>query len=157
MRIFIILPLISAFIFAAEVQVVANKVYADEKALKSRLSGNVVITKGEDILAADTVTIDFNKDEKPLKYEAQGSVNANVTVNNKRYHISGDILTYDVTPNIYTLKGKAFLEEINTSRKVYGDIITIDQNNGAYAVDGGIEPVKFIFQIDDTKSKEENK
>ncbi|MDR0762316.1 MAG: lipopolysaccharide transport periplasmic protein LptA [Campylobacteraceae bacterium] len=157
MRVAIALLLISTFTFAVEVQIVAKKVFADEKALKSRLSDNVVIKKGDDILVADTVTIDFNKDKEPLKYEAQGSVSANVTIDDKRYHASGSILTYDVAPNKYTLKGNAFLEELNTSRKVYGDIITIDQNNGTYAVDGGTEPVKFIFQIDDAKSKEANK
>ncbi|MDR0666222.1 MAG: lipopolysaccharide transport periplasmic protein LptA [Campylobacteraceae bacterium] len=151
MRFVIVLLLVGVSVFGVEVQVTAKKGFVDEKAFKSILSDNVVITKGDDILAADMAAIDFNQNKEPLKYEAQGNISANVTVNNKRYHIGGDTLTYDVTPNIYTLKGSAFLEEIDTKRKVYGDIITIDQNNGIYSVDGGEQSVKFIFQIDDTK------
>jgi lipopolysaccharide export system protein LptA len=149
--------MINAFILAEEVKVNADRFYADEKALKSRLSGNVVITKGDDVLVADVVTIDFNEKEEPLKYEARGNVSINATMNNKRYHASGNILIYDVVPNTYVLEGNAFMEDITTNRKVYGNIIMIDQNNGTYVVDGSVEPVKFVFQINDTKNKEEKR
>ncbi|MDR2636154.1 MAG: lipopolysaccharide transport periplasmic protein LptA [Campylobacteraceae bacterium] len=157
MRAIIILLILSACVFAAEVKITADRFHADEKALRSRFSGNVIITKGEDILTADVITIDFNEKQEPLRYEAQGSISVNVAMNGKRYHASGNTLTYDVTLNKYTLEGDAFLEDITTNRKVYGNLIMIDQNNSVYVVDGSAEPVKFIFQIDDAKSKEDKK
>ncbi|MDR1613980.1 MAG: lipopolysaccharide transport periplasmic protein LptA [Campylobacteraceae bacterium] len=154
MRIVILFLMINSIIFAAEVQLTTDKIIVDEVNLKSRFVGNVVIIKGEDKLTADIVTIDFDKQREPLKYEANGNVSVEIIMNKKRYHANGDNLLYDVILNRYTLTKNAFLEEINTSRKIYGDTIVVDQNSGTYTVDGSLEPAKFIFQIDDKKRED---
>jgi lipopolysaccharide export system protein LptA len=143
--------MISSFVFTAEVKLTSDRAVADEANLKISFIGNVVITKEEDKLKADTVTVIFNKQQDPLKYEAAGNISIDIVMNKKRYHANGDNLLYDVLLNRYTLTKNAFLEEVDTNRKIYGDTIVVDQNNGTYTVDGSAEPVKFIFQIDDKK------
>jgi lipopolysaccharide export system protein LptA len=138
-------------IFAVEVELTTDKAIMDEVNLKSMFIGHVVIVKGEDKLTADVATVYFNKRQKPLRYEASGNVSAEITINNRRYYASGDNLSYDAELNRYTLSKNAFLEEIDTGRKIYGDVISVDQNNGTYTVDGNAEPAKFIFQIDDKR------
>ncbi|MDR1976976.1 MAG: lipopolysaccharide transport periplasmic protein LptA [Campylobacteraceae bacterium] len=154
MRIVILFLAMSSFIFAAQVEVIAKNAIMNEKELKGYLSGNVVITKDLDKLMGDKLTIEYSKKEEPFRYEMSGNIKADITMNNKRYRASGNNLVYDVKPNVYTLTGDAFLEESDTNRRVYGDMITVDQNNGTYAVNGSEQqPVRFIFQIDDTRTE----
>ncbi|MDR2790588.1 MAG: lipopolysaccharide transport periplasmic protein LptA [Campylobacteraceae bacterium] len=142
---------VAASVFAVEVELTTDKIIVDEINLKSMFIGNVVIVKGADRLTADTAAVYFNKRQEPMRYEANGNVSAEIAINGKRYHASGENLLYDAAQNIYALSKNAFLEEIDTGRKIYGDMISVDQNNGAYTVDGSLEPAKFIFQIDDKR------
>ena len=60
------------------------------------------------------------------------------------------MLIYEPKTQIYTLKGNAFLHEIDSDKKVFGDEIIVDQLNGIYNVKSkNKEPVKFIFQVDE--------
>ncbi|MDR2100204.1 MAG: lipopolysaccharide transport periplasmic protein LptA [Campylobacteraceae bacterium] len=140
-----------SLVFAAEFQLTTDKIIVDEINLKSTFIGNVIITKENDKLRADTATVYFNKKFDPLRYEASGNISADMTINNRRYHASGEYLSYDAEMNVYTLTKNAFLEETDTGRKIYGDMISVNQNNSTYTVDGSAQPAKFIFQIDDKK------
>ncbi|MDR2081623.1 MAG: lipopolysaccharide transport periplasmic protein LptA [Campylobacteraceae bacterium] len=142
---------VAASVFAVEVKLTTDKAIVDEVNLKSMFTGHVVIVKGEDKLTADAAAVYFNKQQEPLRYEANGNVSAEITISGRRYHANGESLVYDAELNKYTLSKNAFLEEIDTGRKIYGDTISVDQNNGTYTVDGNLEPAKFIFQIDDKK------
>ena len=76
----------------------------------------------------------------------------NLTMNQKKYYGEAEKMTYEPTKSLYTLEKKAFLHEIETDKKVYGDFIRANQNTGQYEVDGkGAGPVKFIFKVEDKK------
>ena len=79
-------------------------------------------------------------------------------INESHYNGKGDILTYEPKTEIYTLKGNAWIEEVETKREVFGDIITINQLNGKYEVNSDRsskkidkKPAKLIFKIEDKK------
>lgn len=135
---------------AVEVKVSADKFSANEIKNKAEFLGHVVITKQNDILKADKLTINFDKKRKPTKYEATGNASIKVFIKNKEYFGKGKTLTYEPKKNKYTIKGNAFFEDRTADRKVYGEIISVNQTDGKYQVDGkNNEPVKFIFQVDD--------
>ncbi|MBE0496571.1 MAG: lipopolysaccharide transport periplasmic protein LptA [Campylobacterales bacterium] len=154
MRIIGGLMLSVGLLLAEQVEVIADKFNATEAAQKAVFTGNVKVTKGTDVLTSDVLTIFFNAQKEPLKYEASGNAKGNITMNAIRYFAKGKLLTYDPNALVYTVQGDGFLHEIETDRKVYGELITVDQTTGSYAVDSKPnEPVKFIFQMN--KQKEE--
>lgn len=139
-------------LYAANVEVVANKFFADEQKQISVFSGDVVVTKESDKLVANKVTINFDAKRQPLKYTAQGDAKVNLLINEKKYFASANTMIYYPTKDEYELIGNAFLHEILTDKKVYGDKIFVNQLTGRYEVDSkGEKPVKFIFQVEDKK------
>ncbi len=137
---------------AANVEIVAKKFFADEVKQISVFTGDVVVTKEKDRLVAQSVTINFDAKRQPLKYTATGDAKADMIVNDKKYFASSDKMIYDPIKNEYELIGNAFLHEIITDKKVYGDKIFVNQTTGRYEVDSsGNKPVKFIFKVEDKK------
>ena len=149
---YLLLVLVATFLSASEVQITADKFMANEVKLVSTFRGHVHVTKGSDDLKADKIVIDFNKDKKPIKYTATGNAKANMTLNKKKYFASGNVLIYQPKLARYTIEKNAFLHELGTDKKVYGDVIQVDQNKGYHEVGSKEnEPVKFIFKIEDKK------
>jgi lipopolysaccharide export system protein LptA len=153
-----VLLLVAVCLNAEKVEVVADKFFADEKKQISVFSGHVVVTKGSDKLVANKVIIDFDKNRQPLKYTAIGDAKVNMTLNDKKYYGEAETMTYNPIKSQYTLLKKAFLHEMTTDKKVYGDRIWVDQMSGKYEVNSnGNKPVKFIFEVEDKKKKESKK
>lgn len=150
----VVLPL-----FAEQVEVTADNFFADEIKLQSVLTGNVKVKKGSfDTLNSDKITIYFDKNKQPIKYIATGNAKFKILINESHYNGKGDILTYEPKTEIYTLKGNAWIEEVETKREVFGDIITINQLSGKYEVNSyrsskkmDKKPAKLIFKIEDKK------
>lgn len=141
-----------SLMYAAQVEVTADKFFADEKKQISVFEGNVVVIKEADKLTANKVTIEFDAKKQPLRYIATGNAKGNITMNAKKYYGEAEKMTYEPPKSLYTLEKKAFLHEIETDKKVYGDFIRADQVSGQYEVDGkGKGPVKFIFKVEDQK------
>ncbi|DAB33121.1 MAG: lipopolysaccharide export system protein LptA [Sulfurospirillum sp.] len=152
MKFLISLFFILNIVNAANVEVVADKFFADEKKQISVFSGSVVVTKQSDRLKADEVTINFDAKKQPLKYIAVGNAKVDMIINEKKYFASADKMIYDPIKDQYELIGNAFLHELITDKKVYGDKIFVNQLTGRYEVDSkGSEPVKFIFKVEDKK------
>ncbi len=143
---------LSTCAFAENVEVTAEKFFADEKKKVSIFEGKVNVKKGSDTLNAQKVVIEFDDKKQPLRYIATGDAKVNMKMSGKKYYGEAEKMTYEPSKNLYTLEKKAFLHEIETDKKVYGDYIRADQNSGQYEVDGkGKAPVKFIFKLEDEK------
>lgn len=143
---------LSTCAFAENVEVTAEKFFADEKKKVSIFEGKVNVKKGSDTLNAQKVVIEFDDKKQPLRYIATGDAKVNMKMSGKKYYGEAEKMTYEPTKNLYTLEKKAFLHELETDKKVYGDYIRADQNSGQYEVDGkGKAPVKFIFKLEDEK------
>lgn len=147
-----VLACVATPFYAAQVEVTAEKFFADEKKKVSTFEGNVVITKESDKLTAKKVLIEFDDKKQPIRYIALGDARVKMIMNGKKYEGEAQKMTYTPNENVYLLEQKAFLHELDTDKKVYGDYIRADQNSGQYEVDGkGKAPVKFIFKIEDQK------
>lgn len=139
-----------ALLYAQDVEVIADKFWASEKEGQGVFRGNVVITKGDDTLKADKLTIYFDANKKPLKYEATGGATGNLTLNGVKYFGKGEVFIYEPEISQYTIKKNGMLHEVQTDRKVYGELIVVNQSTGSYEVDSKpSEPVKFIFKVDE--------
>ncbi|NLC28695.1 MAG: lipopolysaccharide transport periplasmic protein LptA [Campylobacteraceae bacterium] len=148
--IFIVILLSVNCIFAAQVEVKADKFRASEVEQQGVFTGNVIVTKGEDILKSDRLVIYFDKNKNPLKYEATGSASVKMTMNDLHYYGEGKVLTYEPEETRYTIRENGFLHEVENDRKVYGDLIVVNQTKGTYEVDSKpSKPVKFIFQVEE--------
>ncbi len=138
--------------YAAQVEVTAEKFFADEKKKISTFEGNVVVIKESDKLTAKKVLIEFDDKKQPIRYIATGDAFVKMIMNGKNYEGKAQKMTYMPNENVYLLEQKAFLHELDTDKKVYGDYIRADQNSGQYEVDGkGKAPVKFIFKVEEQK------
>lgn len=154
MKIFLSLCAAALMLNAANVEIVADKFFADELKQVSEFTGNVIITKESDKLVADKVVINFDNKRQPLKYTATGNAKINMIMNDKKYFAKAEKMIYDPVKNQYTLLNKAFLHELITDKKVYGDRIWVDQISGRYEVDSdGKKPVKFIFKVEEKEKK----
>ncbi|MDR0579803.1 MAG: lipopolysaccharide transport periplasmic protein LptA [Campylobacteraceae bacterium] len=143
---------LALFVRAEEVEVKAKNVYADETNRFVEFTGNATVIKGKDKLDAQKITVHIDEKGQPLKYVALGDVKVKISLNKKQYNASGNALTYDAKNQKYILEGNAFLSEVDTDRKIYGERIEADQINGTYIVNGKeLKPAKFIFQIEDIK------
>lgn len=141
-------------LYATEVEVTADNFFANEKTFISDLTGNVVVKKGDyDTLTANKVKIYFDKDKKPIKYVATSNAKFKAKIDKTNYDGSGDELVYEPLKHLYILTGNAYLHELQTDKKIYGDVITVNQLDGTYSVlsKDGKKPVKLIFQIEDKK------
>ena len=137
---------------ASQVEVTADKFTADEAKGISIFTGNVHIVKEKDDLKADKVVIKFDKKKQPTLYTATGHAQARLTIKDKKYFAKGNTLIYNPITLRYTIEKNAFLQELNTDKKVYGEKIWVDQAKGYYEVDGKKgKPVKFIFKLVDKK------
>ncbi|MDR1284838.1 MAG: lipopolysaccharide transport periplasmic protein LptA [Campylobacteraceae bacterium] len=146
----IVILFLTLFAKAEQIEINADNIYVDEKSQLTEFTGNVTVTKGKDELAADKIIVYATKAGQPLKYIASGNVYVKVLLNEKRYNASGNALIYETEEQKYTLEGNAFLTEVDTDRKVYGEIIEANQISGTYSVKGkDSEPAKFVFQIED--------
>jgi len=137
---------ISSMLVAAEVEVTAEKFFADEKKKISIFEGHVVVIKEGDKLTAKKVTIEFDDKKQPIRYIATGDAKGNLTMNQKKYYGEAEKMTYEPSKSLYTLEKKAFLHEIETDKKVYGDFIRVDQISGHYEVDGKGAAPKIYLQ-----------
>lgn len=153
MRKYILLIAILASISSSsEVEITSKKFFADERAQKAEFVGNVVVTKESDVFKADRVLVDFNSKNEPIKYTAIGNIDANITINEKRYKGRGKNFVYEPEKSLYILTGDAFIHEIETDKKVYGEKIEVDQITGRYKVDSNDSaPVRFIFKTEEKK------
>lgn len=149
---YLLFLMISVVLFANDVEITADKFMADEAKGVSVFTGHVHVVRGKDDLKADKVVIKFDKKKQPTLYTATGHALAKLMIKDKNYLAKGEILIYDPLTLKYTIEKNAFLQEISTDKKVYGDKIRVDQARGYYEVDSKEnKPVKFIFKLEDKK------
>jgi len=148
MKILTTLLLLTMSIYAQKVEISADSFEADENKKISILKGNVLLKKGEDIIHADSLTITFNANNKPLSYIAKGHITFNINTNKQHFDGHANRLSYDPSTLIYTLSGDAYIHEKTHDSTLYGEHIMIDRLSGKSTIKGSPKrPVKFIFSV----------
>lgn len=108
---------ISSMLVAAEVEVTAEKFFADEKKKISIFEGHVVVIKEGDKLTAKKVTIEFDDKKQPIRYIATGDAKGNLTMNQKKYYGEAEKMTYEPSKSLYTLEKKHFCMKLKPIKK----------------------------------------
>lgn len=150
--IFLILPI---FLFAENIEITSKNFEADEKKLISIFTGSVHIKKGKDKINSQKLIIYFDKNKKPIKYEAINSVTFKITLdNNKTYEGKAQKIIYIPKKLRYIFQKDVYILQKPDMRKIYGEKVIVDRRTGQANVQGNEnKPVKFIFKIDENSSK----
>lgn len=152
----VVLGLCASLASAENLDIQAQKVFADEKKGITIATGKVKMIKGEDKLNADEVRIYVNKVRKPLKFEAIGNVDfLLLTQDGRRLKGKSDTLIYLVQANEYQLIGKAQVQEIGKPNFLRGEKITLNNdNNFANVESSSSAPVRVIIDLNDMQSNQ---
>ena len=150
----VVLGLCASLASAENLDIQAQKVFADEKKGVTIATGKVKMVKGEDKLNADEVRIYVNKARKPLKFEAIGNVDfLLLTQDGRRLKGKSDTLIYLVDANEYQLIGRAQVQEIGKPNFLRGEKITLNNdNNFANVESSSSAPVRVIIDLNDMQS-----
>lgn len=89
-KILILLNLLTSFVIAEQVKIIADSFDGNEKKGLTVFSGNVKITKENDELNASKVTVYTDKDRTPYKYEAEGDVSFYIDLKDNNMTYKGD-------------------------------------------------------------------
>ncbi|MDR0665375.1 MAG: lipopolysaccharide transport periplasmic protein LptA [Helicobacteraceae bacterium] len=151
MRTFSLLILFAALIRAATIEANADRLYADEKTGRTVLEGSVKIIRGADVLRGDRVTVLFTPDREVSRFESKGSSSFSVTIENgAQYTGEADEIVYVPAEGVYTLKGRASVEDPINKRKIIGEQIAFNEITRIARVSGKeSSPVRLIFTIKD--------
>lgn len=151
MKKILLLTLLPFLLIASEqVEINADQFEADEKKRVSHFKGSVHIKKGKDEIKADYVKIDFDQKNRPLKYEATGSVTFDITTDSQHFEGKSDKIIYNPSKATYEALGNVFIKETTKEQKLKGASITINRNSGKTKISGSKNrPVKFTFTVDE--------
>jgi len=152
MRGFLLILLLPIWLLGAnqKIEVKADSFEADEKKMFSIFKGSVYIKKGKDEIKADLLKIDFDKKNKPKRYEASGHVSFKITTDSQHFVGSSNKIIYEPSNKKYQAYGNVQLIETKKNQKLNGEKIIIDRISGKTMISGSKKkPVKFIFTVDE--------
>ncbi|HDV7327598.1 TPA: LptA/OstA family protein [Campylobacter jejuni] len=136
--------------WATQIEVKALKFYSDENKGESILSGNVEVIRGDDILNSEKLIIYTDKNRKPIRYEAMQNARFKIVLKGKTYKGSGDKFIYNVIKDTYEINGHAYINELGSNQKLFGDKIIVDRKANIYRVESKDQkPARFVFDLKD--------
>ncbi len=154
MRLFLLfIAILISSLVAEELKVIANNFEADEKRGISIFSGDVTITKGSDIMKAEKVTINIDKNRHPIKYSAEGNVTFFITTeDNSTYEGKAMRAIFSPDEQEYKFIGDVELYQLNEKKKIVGNEVIVNMLKGT-AVAQGMKnrPVIMIFELEEKK------
>jgi len=116
----------------------------------SIFKGSVYIKKGKDEIKADLLKINFDKKNKPIRYEATGHVNFKITTDSQHFKGRSNKIIYEPSKKRYKASGDVQITETIKNQKLNGENIIIDRVSGKTKISGTKKrPVKFIFTVDE--------
>lgn len=134
---------------ANQIEVSANEFKGDELSGRSVLSGNVLVKRDKDILRSEKLVIYTDKKRQPIKFVATGNANFELFLKDKAYKGKGDEFIYHAKSDSYEIKGNAFIEELTTKKRLYGNTIFVDRKKQTYSISGSKDkPARFIFELE---------
>src|SRR3989339_1279328 len=148
-------PLLFTLTWGEELKVISDNFKGDQLKGISIFTGNVKVTKGLDELNATKVTIYSDKENKPIKYLAEGDVSFYIVTELKeRYKGKSQTAIYLPDKSEYHFYKKVDLIRLDDFRRVKGDKVVVNSIVGnASAESANDEPVVMTFTVQDKKAK----
>jgi len=147
-KLFMLMSVLS-FIFADILHITSKNFYYDSKKLESVFIGDVNATKGKDNIVAQKMIVYFNKNKKPVKFEAQGHVRFILNDENITYKGHCDRLIYNFLTTDVFLIGNAFVKKLQTNESIKGESIKLNRKNKTIEVKGNKKPVNIIIKVNE--------
>ncbi|MDX9813099.1 MAG: lipopolysaccharide transport periplasmic protein LptA [Sulfurimonas sp.] len=146
---------VATFLSAEELKIKALEYSGDQNKGISIFTGNVHMTKLEDELIADKVTVYTDKENNPTKFVAEGNVSFKMTSEDgARYKGVSQKAIYLPNEKEYHFYIKAHLIQLDDHKEIMGDEVVFKSIEGkAFAKGAKDEPVIMIFDIKDDKKK----
>jgi len=142
----------SIFIYADQVNIVADRFHADDITKVAYFEGHAEIKQGSNIFSASKIVVHFDNKKKATRYEAHGSVKFDLTENGIHYKGSAETIRYSPNGSKYYFSGDVHLRDLTNNRKIDAETIELDLKTGLADIKGGKKkPVRFIFEIEDRK------
>ncbi len=144
-------------LYAENVEITSNSFEADETRRVSIFTGDVHVKKGKDRIDSQKLIVYFDKERKPIKYEALKDVTFKIVMDsNKSYEGKAQKIVYFPKEAKYLLEKDVFILQKPENRKIYGEKVIVNRQNGQARVEGGKKPVKFIFNVEENATGEGN-
>lgn len=152
-KLVLLLSLFGIFLYAEELKVISDKFKGEQEKGISIFTGHVKVTKGSDELNATKLTIYTDKDNKPVKYLAEGDVSFYIVTEMKEtYKGKSQTAIYLPSESEYHFYKKVDLIRLDNYRRVKGDKVIVNTVTGNAAAESATnEPVVMTFTLEDKK------
>lgn len=147
-KVFVLLCLCFACFAKQLVEVSASHFKGLEKELKAILSDNVVVKSEEGILRCELLVVFYDKDKKPIKYEASKNLNFDIKLKNSHYKGVANKLIYTADNDKYTMIGNVYIQDISSNKDIKADKIVFDAKSGNYTISGKNEKEPIILKFE---------
>jgi len=139
-------------LYADQVDIKAERFYADDISKIAYFEGDAQIKQGSNEFNASKIVVYFNKKKKATKYEAIGSVNFDIIEKEIHYQGEAKSITYLPNESKYYFFGGVILKDLTNNRKIVAQSISMDLKTGLADIKGAKkQPVHFRFEIEDRK------
>ena len=133
---------------SGKLEISAKEFMADDAKKYSEFKGDVKLKRGEDSLNCNTLRIYLNEKRKPISYEAQGNVSFLIAIEQSKYEGQANTLIYDISSQIYELKGDAQVKDLTRPKELNAQSIFMDKKKGSVYVKGGKAPIKLVIDLE---------
>ncbi|UFH58013.1 lipopolysaccharide transport periplasmic protein LptA [Sulfurovum mangrovi] len=149
---FFLFFVLSVLMIADKVEITSDAMQAEGLKKEVHFIGNVKIKQLKNWIHGDRVIIYFDENNQTKRYEAIGRVTFEFKEENRFYKGSANKVVYAPLESKYILKGNAKIDDMVNQRHINGEHIKLDLTSGVANVVGNKkEPVKFIFETEETK------
>ena len=149
MKILVSIFMVSAALFAQNIEITALNFKADEKEGFTEFTGSVNVIKGNSELNATKVIVFFDENRVAKRYEAYDNVSFYIEEEESKFRGTSQKLFYYPQMQKYEFFVGVDIYDIVNRRTLQGDEVEVLLNEGKASVVGSEErPVKFIFEMD---------
>jgi lipopolysaccharide export system protein LptA len=146
----LILLMVFGLGYGEDLKVTSKYFHYDMAKKESVFKGDVNATKGKDNILADKMIIYFDKNKKPLRFEAYGNVKFIISLDkHSTYKGSSQKLVYQLHSGNIILTGNAQIIKLETNESVKGNRIVLNRFTKNAEVTGNKKPVEIIIKVNE--------
>ena len=159
MKRLLLLSLALTALAAGKIEIQAQRFETDESRGMTLFTGNVIVTRGEDVIRAERIEVFTDGKNEISRFEADGNTTFTLSLDaNKTFRGHAGKFLYQPEKKEYLLTGGAVVEDVAGGRKIIGETIRINEEKKQAQVSGGEKkPVRLILTIDDEKKGKKEK
>jgi len=136
------------FLLASNILITAKSFKYDNKKNISYFREDVNVTKENDNILSNYLTVYFDKNKKIDKMVANGNVRFLIHNENSTYKGISNSITYLPKKSLFIFEGKVHIIKLEDNQQLFGNKVIINKKTGEARVFGEKKkPVKFILKV----------